>query len=71
MIPICIAFKAHLGWVNAVAVHADADEPSPVFAERVELLGAGNREVVEPYHVAGGWHGDEPDGAEDADGGAD
>lgn len=57
MKPICVAFKAHLGWVNAVGVRAEADEPSPVFAERVELLGTANREILEPYHVAGGWHG--------------
>jgi hypothetical protein len=55
--PVCVAFKAHLGWVNAVAVLARRSRPTPVHAERIDLFSADDREAVEPYHVAGGWHG--------------
>lgn len=54
---VCVAFKAHIGWVNAVAVKIDAQSPTPVRAERVDLLGTDEGEILEPYHVAGGWHG--------------
>lgn len=57
MTPVCVAFKAHMGWVNAVAVSLAAAEPEPLLAERVDLFKAQGREVVEPYHVAGGWDG--------------
>ena len=57
MIQVCIAFKAHLGWVNAVAVRDDTDTPTPEYAGRVELLSTGDRAIREPYHVAGGWSG--------------
>ena len=57
MIPVCVAFKAHLGWVNAVAVNAESETPSPVHAQRVELIDSEDIEVKEPYHVAGGWRG--------------
>lgn len=56
MTTVCIAFKAHMGWLNSVAVIADAPTPEPVRAERVDLFLGEGREVVEPYHVAGGWH---------------
>jgi len=52
---VCVAFKVHLGWVNAVAVGVDADTPAVLHVERVQLFGSGDREVLEPYHVAGGW----------------
>ena len=54
---ICVAFKAHMGWVNTVAVRVNTDMPLPLNAQRVDLLGATSRDVVEPYHVAGGWSG--------------
>jgi len=57
MDPVCIAFKAHMGWVNAVAVDLLADTPRPILAERVDLIDSGSREFLEPYHVAGGWSG--------------
>ena len=57
MSSVCVAFKAHLGWVNAVAVEVNAKTPKPVHAQRVELLHDPQREVTEPYHVAGGWSG--------------
>jgi hypothetical protein len=57
MAAVCIAFKAHMGWVNAVAVAIDAPKPKPLLARRVDLFEGQGREVVEPYHVAGGWDG--------------
>ncbi len=57
MQPVCVAFKAHQGWAAAVAVACGAVEPLPVAGYRVELVDLGNREIAEPYHVAGGWQG--------------
>ena len=57
MKPVCVAFKAHLGWVNAVAVTIGANAPTPVHAQRIDLLDGKDREALEPYHVAGGWAG--------------
>jgi len=57
VIKVCVAFKAHIGWVNAVAIDIDAASPRPVQAQRLELVSGESREVVEPYHVAGGWLG--------------
>jgi hypothetical protein len=54
---VCVAFKAHLGWVNAVAVMINSQTPTPCHAERLDLFKTKDREAVEPYHVAGGWHG--------------
>jgi len=54
---VCVAFKAHQGWVNSVAIDTASSTPAPVLAQRIELFEAGDREVTEPYHVAGGWHG--------------
>lgn len=56
-IDIVAAFKAHLGWVNVVCVRAIASQPEPLRVDRVELFQDAPREVREPYHVAGGWHG--------------
>ncbi len=55
MTSVCVAFKAHMGWLNSVAVVAGTDSPEPVRVERVDLFRGEAREVVEPYHVAGGW----------------
>jgi len=57
MKPVCVALKAHLGWANAVAVEVGSKTPKPVHAQRVDLLDVEDREVREPYHVAGGWSG--------------
>jgi len=57
MTAVCIAFKAHMGWVNAVAAAMTASRPKPLLAERVDLFRGQGRDVVEPYHVAGGWDG--------------
>lgn len=57
MRPACVAFKAHLGWVNAVAVRADTGDPVPIAAQRLDLLEEDDRGLSEPYHVAGGWLG--------------
>lgn len=54
---VCVAFKAHLGWVNAVAVRSRARRPAAVLAMRLDLFDGSDREAVEPYHVAGGWDG--------------
>lgn len=53
---VCVALKAHMGWLNAVAV-TSAAEPTPCWAQRLDLAAAEDRELTEPYHVAGGWHG--------------
>lgn len=57
VVDICVAFKAHQGWVNAAAVQCRAGNPAPVLAERLDLVRADDREACEPYHVAGGWAG--------------
>ena len=57
MAAVCIAFKAHMGWINAVAVDAAKRQPLPLHAERLQLFDNADREVIEPYHVAGGWQG--------------
>lgn len=57
MKPVCVGFKAHLGWVNAAVVKMGCDEPAPVLARRIDLFEDADRETLEPYHVAGGWHG--------------
>lgn len=54
---VCVAFKAHLGWVNTVAVRRGAAEPDGIAVARLELGADGDRETAEPYHVAGGWQG--------------
>jgi hypothetical protein len=54
---VCVAFKAHMGWVNAVVVQVGADSPKPLLAQRIDLVEGEVREVTEPYHVAGGWQG--------------
>ena len=54
---VCVAFKAHMGWINAVVVQVKADSPKPLLAQRIDLVEGEDREVVEPYHVAGGWQG--------------
>jgi hypothetical protein len=54
---VCVAFKAHMGWVNAVATSIDVDTATPLHCQRVDLSSDKDREVTEPYHVAGGWAG--------------
>ncbi len=54
---VCVAFKAHMGWVNAVAVARSGPRLRCLRAERVDLLPHGDRDLIEPYHVAGGWDG--------------
>lgn len=54
---VCVAIKAHQGWVNTVAVLLDAGEPLALHVQRVELVDGSDRETLEPYHVAGGWSG--------------
>ena len=57
MISVCIAFKAHLGWVNAVGVDVDAQSPTLRFARRIDLFDDDDPELASPYHVAAGWSG--------------
>lgn len=57
MVELCVAFKAHQGWLNAVAVATAARLPDAVYVGRVDLFDGDDREALEPYHVAGGWHG--------------
>jgi len=54
---VCVAFKAHLGWVNAVAVACGARAVDCRDARRLTLVAGTDRETAEPYHVAGGWDG--------------
>jgi hypothetical protein len=54
---VCVAFKAHMGWVNAVAVSCDGPAVTVHDVRRLDLVGKVDRETAEPYHVAGGWHG--------------
>ncbi len=54
---VSIAFKAHMGWVNAVVVLSGTPEPEPLRVQRITIADKADREVSEPYHVAGGWQG--------------
>ncbi len=61
---VCVGFKAHMGWLNAVAVAVRATPdtapknlPVAVDARRIDFAGGQPREVGEPYHAAGGWRG--------------
>ncbi|MEQ8857472.1 MAG: hypothetical protein RIC56_02385 [Pseudomonadales bacterium] len=54
---VCIAFKAHMGWVNTAAVARGDSGIRCLAVGRVDLVSGDDREVLEPYHVAGGWHG--------------
>jgi hypothetical protein len=57
MTRVCVGFKAHLGWINAVAIDMQSATPRPLDVRRVELFDDAERSVREPYHVAGGWDG--------------
>lgn len=57
MTPIVVAFKAHMGWVNAVAVVINQPIPTITHAARIDLVESDDPAVREPYHVAGGWSG--------------
>ncbi len=57
MVRACVAFKAHQGWAAATVVDCAAPSPRPLAALRVQIVDPDDREVAEPYHVAGGWHG--------------
>ncbi len=57
MVRACVAFKAHQGWAAATAVDCTGQALRPLAALRVQIVDPDNREVAEPYHVAGGWHG--------------
>ena len=54
---VIVGFKAHLGWLAAVAIAARAASPQPLYATRLDLFSDQPRDVREPYHVAGGWDG--------------
>ncbi len=56
-VPVAVGFKAHLGWLSAVALTLNPEMPEPVLAVRLELFADEPRAVREPYHVAGGWDG--------------
>ena len=56
-IPVAVGFKAHLGWLSAVALTLNPDAPEPVLATRLDLFTDQPRDVREPFHVAGGWDG--------------
>ena len=67
MASVCVAFKAHQGWVNSAAVSIDSELPACVHAGRVELLGGEDR-VVEPDLGKLGdfvWFDENADGIQD------
>jgi hypothetical protein len=57
VIRVNVGFKAHMGWVAAVAVNTDSSSPNPLYTRRIDLVTDQDRCVREPYHVAGGWDG--------------
>jgi hypothetical protein len=52
-----VGFRAHMGWVAAVAIALEEDAPRLVRATIFETAEEGDRIAKEPYHAAGGWDG--------------
>lgn len=56
-IAVAVGFKAHLGWLSAVALTLNPETPEPVLTTRLDLFTDQPRDIREPFHVAGGWDG--------------
>jgi hypothetical protein len=54
---VSLGFSTHLGWVCVTAVRSRQREITSVRTFRLETSPPGDREVLEPYHVAGGFDG--------------
>ena len=52
-----IGFAVHQGWAAAVGIAATRDSVQAAYSLRIETSPADDREATEPYHVAGGWQG--------------
>jgi hypothetical protein len=52
-----IGLSAHLGWAATACIAVSRGRLRVLRSDRLELSASGDREVVEPYHVAGGFDG--------------
>ncbi|MFB3106140.1 MAG: hypothetical protein ACE1ZA_14645 [Pseudomonadales bacterium] len=52
-----VGIFTHMGWVTAVTVVASDQFIKVVRTERIDTGDAGDREAIEPYHVAAGFRG--------------
>ncbi|MCZ6639931.1 MAG: hypothetical protein O7F71_00010 [Gammaproteobacteria bacterium] len=52
-----VGIFTHMGWVTAVTVVKRDDFIEVVRTDRIETGDPLDREAIEPYHVAGGFHG--------------
>lgn len=57
VISASIGLSAHQGWAAAAAVAVERGRLRVLRTDRIETAPAGDREALEPYHVAGGFHG--------------
>jgi hypothetical protein len=55
---VSIGFVAHMGWATTASIVLDGRKPIRVIrTDRIQTADANDREALEPYHVAGGFHG--------------
>ena len=54
---LCLAIKVHMGWINCAVVRCGFKWPEIARLERLDLDPDGDRELLEPWHVAAGWQG--------------
>lgn len=52
-----IGVSAHLGWAATAVVAFDRSELRILRTDRIETYPEGDKEALEPYHVAGGFDG--------------
>ena len=52
-----LGISAHLGWAATAAVVVGKSGVRVLRTDRLELVPGDDREALEPYHVAGGFHG--------------
>lgn len=52
-----IGVSAHLGWASTATVRVDRGVLRVLATDRIETARPGDREALEPYHVAGGFEG--------------
>ncbi len=52
-----IGISAHLGWAATATVVLGRSGPQVLRSDRLEIARPGDRQALEPFHVAGGFHG--------------
>ena len=56
-----IGVSTHLGWAATSVIVVQRGELRILATDRIETASPGDREALEPYHVAGGFDGLEAD----------